>query len=147
VSDRDDRFTDYARARVVFEDLDGRRITVRPAAHPGRYPLDASPVHVLTAHNPGAARPGAAANRARQRALEADLAAGSLAVTRAVASAEDGTHAEESAAVVGWDDDEALALARRYGQDAIFRWSPDAWAVVPCDGGPALTLGWRIGCV
>jgi hypothetical protein len=144
VSDRDDRLTGYARARVLFTDLGGSRLVVRPAAHPGRYPPVASPVHVLTAHNPGVARPGTATNRARQAALEADLAASGLTVTRAVASAEDGTHAEESAAVVGWDDDEALALARRYGQDAIFRWTPDAWAVVPCDGGEALTLGWTI---
>ena len=129
---------------MVFEDLAGSRVTVRPAVSPGRYPLSTSPVHVLTAHNPAAARPGAAANRERQAALEADLAACGLTVTRAVASAEDGSHAEESAAVVGWDDDEALALARRFGQDAIFRWSPEAWAVVPCDGGPALVLGWTV---
>ncbi len=120
------------------------RLVVRPAARPGPYPLGTSPVHVLTAHNPGADRPGPVENRRRQEALEAELAGRGLVVTRAVASAEDGTHAEESAAVAGWDDAEALALARRYGQDAIFRWSPDAWAVVPCDGGPTLTLGWTL---
>ncbi len=65
-------------------------------------------------------------------------------MTRAVASAADGSHAEESAAVVGWDDAEALTLARRYGQDAIFRWTPTAWAVLPCDGGPPLLLGWSV---
>jgi hypothetical protein len=143
VPDLENRLADYAKARVVIE-LPGRRLTVRPADHPGRYPLDTVPVHVLTAHDPGAARPGAAENRRRQAALEAELADHGVMVTRAVASAEDGTHAEESAAVVGWDDDEALALARRFGQDAIFRWSPTAWAVVPCDGGPALCLGWTL---
>ncbi|HEY2221119.1 DUF3293 domain-containing protein [Actinomycetospora sp.] len=141
--DLDDRLADYARARVVLE-CPGGRLTVRPADRPGRYPLGVSPVHVLTAHNPGAARLGAAENRRRQDALEAELAGLGLEVTRAVASAEDGTHAEESAAVVGWDDDGALALARRFGQDAIFRWSETAWAVVPCDGGPALLLGWTL---
>lgn len=141
--DLDDRLADYTQARVVFE-LPGGRLTLRPAGHPGRYPFDASPLHVLTAYDPGAARPGAAANRRAQASLEAELTGRGLTVIRAVASAEDGTHAEQSAAVVGWDDDEALALARRFGQDAIFRWSPEAWAVVPCDGGPARRLGWAL---
>jgi hypothetical protein len=142
--DRDARFAGYARAQVVFDALGGRRLVVRPAARPGPYPLAVSPVHVLTAHDPGAQRFAAAQNRRRQRALEAELAGRGLVVTRAVASAADGSHAEESAAVVGWDDAGALALARRYGQDAIFRWTPEAWAVLPCDGGPPLTLGWTL---
>ncbi len=143
MTDLDDRLADYARAHVVLHHRDGR-LTVRPAEHPGRYPFPTGPVHVLTAHNPGAARPGPAENRRRQAALEADLVGRGLTVTRAVASAADGTHAEESTAVLGWDDDEALALARRYGQDAVFRWSPRAWAVVPCDGGPPRRLGWDL---
>jgi hypothetical protein len=141
---RDERFAGYLQARVVFGSLGGRRLTVRPAAHPGPYPLTDSPVHVLTAHNPGAERPGDAENRRRQDALEAELAGLGLTVVRAVASAEDGTHAEDSVAVVGWDDAAALALARRYGQDALFRWSPAAWEVVPCDGGPSLRSGWTV---
>jgi uncharacterized protein DUF3293 len=142
--DRNERFAGYARAQVVFDALGGRRLVVRPAARPGPYPLAVSPVHVLTAHDPGAQRFGAAENRRRQRALEAELAERGLVVTRAVASAADGSHAEESAAVVGWDDAEALLVARRRGQDAIFRWTPEAWTVLPCDGGPPLTLGWTL---
>jgi hypothetical protein len=143
VSDLDDRLADYAHARVGFELPDGP-LVLRPAEHPGRYPFDAAPVHVLTAHDPGAERRGDAQNRRHQAALEAELTARGLVVIRALASAEDGTHAEPSAAVVGWDDDEALALARRFSQDAIFRWSPEAWAVVPCDGGPARRTGWTL---
>ena len=142
--DRDERFAGYARAQVVFDALGGARLVVRPAARPGPYPLAAAPVHVLTAYDPGAQRLAATENRRRQRALEAELAGRGLLVTRAVASAADGSHAEESAAVVGWDDAEALALARRHGQDAIFRWTPEAWAVVPCDGGPPRRLGWTL---
>ena len=141
--DLDDRLADYAHARVMFELPDGPLI-LRPAERPGRYPFGASPVHVLTAHDPGAARPGDAENRRHQAALEAELTARGLVVIPAVASAEDGTHAETSAAVVGWDDDAALRLARSYSQDAIFRWSPEAWAVVPCDGGTARRLGWTL---
>jgi hypothetical protein len=144
VPDRDERFAGYARAQVVFDALGGERLVVRPAPRPGPYPLAAGPVHVLTAHDPGAHRLAAAENRRRQQVLEAELADRGLVVTRAVASATDGSHAEESAAVVGWDDAGALALARRHGQDAIFRWTPEAWAVVPADGGPPLTSGWTL---
>jgi Protein of unknown function (DUF3293) len=144
VPDRDERFAGYARAQVVFDAVGGDRLVVRPAARPGPYPLAAAPVHVLTAFDPGAQRLAATENRRRQRALEAELVDRGLVVTRAVASAADGSHAEESAAVVGWDDAEALALARRHGQDAIFRWTPEAWAVVPCDGGPPRCLGWTL---
>jgi uncharacterized protein DUF3293 len=144
--DRDQRFAGYARAQVVFDALGGRRLVVRPAPRPGPYPLTTVPVHVLTAYDPGARRLDPVANRGRQAALEAELADRGLVVTRAVASAADGTHAEESAAVVGWDDDEALAVARRHGQDAIFRWTPEAWAVLPCDGGAPLIGGWTLEC-
>jgi hypothetical protein len=144
VCDRDERFAGYAQAQVVFDALEGRRLVVRPAPRPGPYPLAVAPVHVLTAYDPGEQRPGAAANRRRQEALEAELTGRGLVVTRAVASAADGSYAEESAAVVGWDDAEALALARRYGQDAVFRWTPEAWSVVPCDDGPPLTRGWTV---
>lgn len=141
--DLDHRLADYANARVVFDCPDGR-LVLHPAEQPGCYPFEDSPVHVLTAHNPGDARPGVVRNQRAQAALEAELAARGLTVVRAVASAEDGTHAERSAAVLGWDDDQALTLARRFGQDAIFRWSPEAWAVVPCRGGPPRRLGWTI---
>ena len=73
-SDRDTRFAGYARAQVVFDALDGRRLVLRPAPGPGPYPLALSPVHVVTAYDPGARRPGAAANQRRQQALEAELA-------------------------------------------------------------------------
>jgi hypothetical protein len=136
-----DRFAGYAHAQVVVDLPDGGRLRVRPAPRPGAFPWDAT-VHVLTAYDPGPARLGTAENRRRQGSLEAELAALGLAVIPAVASAGDGTHAEVSAVVVGWDDEAALELARRYGQDAIFRWTPDAWAVVPCDRGPAWRSGW-----
>ena len=52
-----------------------------------------------------------------------------------VAGAADGAHAERGVLVVGLTDDEALELAARFGQDAIFRWSSTAWTVCPTDPG------------
>jgi hypothetical protein len=30
----------------------------------------------------------------------------------------------------------------RYQQDAVFRWTPDEWAIVGCDGGRRVVVGW-----
>lgn len=41
-------------------------------------------------------------------------------------------HTEESVAVVGLSDEEAVALARRFDQDAIFAWTPGQWWLLSC---------------
>jgi hypothetical protein len=145
VPDREERFAGYRRARVQVHDLDGRTVEVHPAAPgvtSGRFPF-AAPVHVLTAFDPGPVRLTAAENEARQRVLVGELP-GHLRRWDAEAGAADGSHTERSVLVEGLADDEALALAARHGQDAIFRWSPDAWSVLPCDGGPASDAGWSL---
>ncbi|MEU2929887.1 DUF3293 domain-containing protein [Streptomyces sp. NPDC007251] len=43
-----------------------------------------------------------------------------------------GIHAEISAAVVGMNDAQARALGRRFGQDAVFAWSPASWRLLGC---------------
>jgi hypothetical protein len=140
------RTEDYTRAVLRVPDLDGRTVVLRPrpaGTVVGTFPFD-GPVHVVTAHNPGAARPGAAENAARQARLEADLDARGLRYTRTVAGAEDGLHAEEGVLVVGLDDDAACALGAAWGQDAVFRWSRSAWSVLACDDAPSVDMGWEI---
>ena len=39
---------------------------------------------------------------------------------------------------------DVLALGVRYGQDAVFAWTPAAWAVVACRGGRRVTTGWSL---
>ncbi|MFH9983923.1 DUF3293 domain-containing protein [Streptomyces sp. NPDC017179] len=53
-----------------------------------------------------------------------------------------GTHREESVAVVGLSDTTARELGRRFGQDAIFAWTPGAWRVLACDSETAAVSGW-----
>ncbi|MFE1286882.1 DUF3293 domain-containing protein [Streptomyces sp. NPDC058751] len=43
-----------------------------------------------------------------------------------------GSHTEESVAVVSMSEDAARELGRRFGQDAIFTWTPDAWRLSAC---------------
>ncbi|MEJ2888890.1 DUF3293 domain-containing protein [Actinomycetospora aeridis] len=143
---RDARTDDYTRAVLRVPDLGDRGLVLRPRTDGnvlGTFPF-AAPVHVVTAHNPGLERLSAAENAARQTALEAELDERGLRHWRSVAGAEDGSHAEEGALVVGLDDEDACALGAAWGQDAVFRWSPTAWTVLACDDTPSVALGWEI---
>ena len=124
--------------------LEGGALVVRPRADGrtvGRFPFPTEPVHVLTAHDPGPVRLAPEENGRRQAALVASLDGRER--YRAVAGAEDGSHAEESVLVVGLTDAEARAIGATWGQDAVFRWTRDAWEIDPCDGGPAARRGWE----
>jgi len=128
----------------VRVDLGATTVIVRPRADgsvAGSFPFPSEPVHVLTAHDPGPTRLAPAENGHRQAALVASLDA--YERHPAVAGAEDGGHAEESVLVVGLTDEQALAIGAEWGQDAVFRWTRDAWEIVPCDGGPPVRLGWE----
>ena len=140
------RTDDYSRAVLRILDLAGRTLVVRPLPAgrvEGVFPFDA-PVHVVTAHDPGDARLTEAENSDRQARLVAELDARRLTHWTTVAGAEDGSHAEVGALVVGLDDGEARTLGAAWGQDAVFRWSRTAWTVLACDDAPSVDLGWRI---
>jgi hypothetical protein len=141
---RAERTEDYARAELRVPSLG---LVLRPRAPGvvvGAFPFDDDVVHVLTAYNPGAERPGPAENTARQDRLEADLRQRGLRCWRAVAGAADGAHTEVSVVVAGLGDEEARAVGAAWGQDALFRWSRGAWSVVACDDAASVDLGWEI---
>ena len=142
MGERDERFAGYRQARLrVWQDRGGV-IELRPADDGrGVFPFD-GPVHVLTAHNPGAEVMDRAENKRRQATLVDDLP-GDVRRWYAEAGAMDGSHTEVSVVVRGLSDEAALELAGRYGQDAIFRWTAEAWSILSCDGGPPVHLGWR----
>lgn len=126
-------------------DLDGADAVIRPRP-PGvvdpTFPFAAATAHVLTAHDPGPRTLTAAENARRHRALTGELVAHPTWVT--VAADGDGGHAETGVLVVGLTDGGATALGRRFDQDAVFRWTPTGWAVVPCDAGSVLEVGWAL---
>jgi Protein of unknown function (DUF3293) len=105
---------------------------------------DGQPVHLLTAWDPGLERPGHDVNRVRQAALEADLARLSVPLLAAVGVDPASGRREEGVAVRGLPEAEALALALRYGQDAVFAWTPAEWAIVSCRGDRRLASGWSL---
>lgn len=74
----------------------------------------------LTAHNPGGRRAAPAANAAAQARLEAEIGAGGHASLRGASLGDGGGWpAEPSLLVLGLSRREALALAHRYGQEAL----------------------------
>ena len=144
----DDPWASYARTAVVIARPGGPNLAIEaaPPGSVGSWPWATDrAVHVLTAWDPGDARPGEKENRRRQAAIEADLrllepdelrpAVGVDAVLG---------HREEGVAVRGLDVDAVLGLGARYGQDAIFEWTPDEWAIVACRGDRRVAFGWTI---
>lgn len=107
----------------------------------GAFPFDAD-VHVVTAYNPAGIEASADDNRQRHAALLATVA--DLRTHPTVGSAPDGSIAEPGCAIVGIDTDRALALGRRFGQRAIYQWTPDALVIVGVDEPTRLRSGWRL---
>ncbi|HSZ37410.1 MAG TPA: DUF3293 domain-containing protein [Acidimicrobiales bacterium] len=144
----EDPWAAYARTVVVIARASETNLVVE-AAPPGRsgaWPWSGNDaVHILTAWDPGDARPGEDANRANQVALEAELGAlGPDGRWDAVGSDPLSGHREEGAAVRGLTLDAVLDIGARYGQEAIFEWTPQAWAVVACRGDRRVEFGWTV---
>jgi hypothetical protein len=146
-SDGEDVWASYGRTVVEIAWPGGGSLSVRSAPEPdvAGWPWPtAEPVHILTAWDPGPERPGPELNRRRQAALEADLRL--LAVPLLAAAGVDPAtrRREEGVAVCGAAESAILALGGRYGQDAIFAWTPAEWAIVACQGGRRLSSGWAL---
>lgn len=138
---------DLYRTAVAHIRFQGRTVRVEPrpwGTAEGSFPEPAGSgtVHVITAWNPGG-RTASADDNARAQGLLLD-GIRSRALTWWSADGGDacGTHREESVAVVGLSDTAARELRRRFGQDAIFAWTPDAWRVLACDSEAAAVSGW-----
>lgn len=89
-------------------------------------------VHVITAWNPGDARPSRAENDAANDRLRRMLATRGLQPVRAIGADPDSDHAEESWAVTGLDDQEARAIGAEFRQVAVFRIADGTQTVLAC---------------
>jgi Protein of unknown function (DUF3293) len=140
----DDPWAGYA--RIVVE-ITGPRRTLRVAAaragDVGAWPWETpDALFLLTAWDPGDERPGPYQNRRRQVSLEQDVRRLTDARWDAVGIDPETGRREEGLAVGRLSELEATALGARYGQDALFRWTPDAWEIVACTGERRVVLGW-----
>ncbi|OKK10726.1 DUF3293 domain-containing protein [Streptomyces sp. CB02400] len=98
---------------------------------------------MITAWNPRGRTASDDANARDQRLLLDEVRRRGLTSWPAAGGDVSGTHREESAAV-GLSDAAARALGRRFGQDAVFAWSPDAWRVLACGSGAVAVSGWVV---
>ncbi|MBV2354194.1 DUF3293 domain-containing protein [Streptomyces sp. J2-1] len=101
-------------------------------------------LHVITAWNPRGRTASAEFNARAQGLLLDELDRRPLTWWPAAGGDAYGTHVEESVAVVGISDGAARELGRRFGQDAIFVWTPDAWRVSACDSDTSAVSGWAV---
>ena len=143
----DDPWASYERTVVEIAWAGALTVRVRAAAEPDEasWPWpDGRTVHVLTAWDPGPERPGREVNRVRQAALETDLLALGLPLATAVGVDPVSRRQEEGVAVRGAPEAGVLALGARYGQDAVFAWTPREWTIVACQGGRRLASPWSL---
>ena len=89
-------------------------------------------VHVITAWNPGEARPTREENEKANSELQVRLRVEGLHPVRALGADPDSNHSEESWAVVGLSDNRARALGAEFGQVAVFRLADGAQTVLAC---------------
>jgi hypothetical protein len=142
-----DPWVSYGRTVVEILQPEAGTLRVRSAdgADTASWPWPTGdPVHILTAWDPGLERPGQVINRARQAALERDLRRFTETLMVAVGVDPVTGHREEGVAVIGVAESVVLALAARYGQDAVFAWTPAEWSIVGCRGGRRLTSDWAL---
>jgi hypothetical protein len=142
----DDPWASYARTVVVIVRAGTSNLVVEaaPPGAAGVWPWAGDhAVHVLTAWDPGETRRPEQENRAQLEALEAELGElGPDELWNAVGVDPVSGHREEGVAVRGLTLEAVLGLGARYGQDAVFEWTPPAWAVVACRGGRRHDFGW-----
>ncbi|WP_037626879.1 DUF3293 domain-containing protein [Streptomyces aureus] len=138
---------DLYRAAVVDIRFQDRTVHVEPrspgtAEGPFPEPAEGATVHVITAWNPRGRTASPDANARAHRLLLVEVRHRGLTSWLAEGGDVRGTHHEESVAVVGLGDTAARELGRRFGQDAVFAWTSDAWRVLACDDDAASVSGW-----
>ncbi|MGV9342620.1 DUF3293 domain-containing protein [Streptomyces sp. NPDC003688] len=142
-----ERWTAYRQA-VADIRFGERRVTrVAPLAvgvTEGPYPEPSGrTIHVITACNPRGRVVAPEDNTRAHASLLAELGRSGHTWWPATGGSPCGTHTEESVAVTGLTDAAARVLGRRFGQDAVFAWGPEAWRLLACFEEWSETAGWR----
>jgi hypothetical protein len=97
---------------------------------------------VITAHNPGGRPASGSDNAAAQAQLVAELEERGLTWWPAAGGDPSWTHVEDSAAVIGMGEADAIALAAQFRQDAIFVLTPADRRLIGCADSRVVATGW-----
>jgi hypothetical protein len=132
----------FAGAIVQVEVDSGPIVLVpKPPSEVGVFPFD-QPVHILTAYNPAGQVIDSSDNEARHEALGTALMGHRVVPT--VGSAPDGTFREPGYGMLDVGLEEAIDLARTFGQRAIYRWTPDVLSIIGVDEPVQIDVGWTL---
>ena len=141
------RWDAYVSAELRIETPDGP-VHVYPAPAlqaTGEYPDPGRRrIAVITAHNPGGEDVVPEANAVAHRELIAELDRRSLTWWPAAGADPSWEHVEESVAIPGLSQSDALELGAKFGQEAIFLLSPTGLRVIDCATGRMSMTGWHI---
>lgn len=137
MSELSDLLAEYRKTRIAFTDDAGIDWVVLGAQRssywmlqPPHFEAATSEAWVITAFNPRSVITLPAANAAANDALVREITAKGYRVTPAVGSSPDGAWSEESFLVHDPDPVWLRDAAVRFGQNAVFRWTPSVWEVV-----------------
>jgi len=138
----------FGYANTVVEVMSPDAVVVVHAAEAGDVGVwpwaSEAALFVLTAWDPGDARDSVEVNRARQSALDAELRPRAESIWRAQGFDPSTGYRDDGVAVRGLAERDVCEVGARYGQDAVFAWTPSTWTIVACTGARRLPLGWRI---
>ena len=115
-----------------------------PGTTRGLFPVRSrETIHVLTAFNPAGRTVSPEDNERAHNVLLRELNRRSVTWWRATGGDPYGTHTEKSAAVIGLTEADAREIGQRFGQDAVFAWTPRTWRLLSCVSDQVQESGWR----
>ena len=125
--------TAYAETLFEIETPDGD-VTLRVGTGKAGLPawIGGRRVAIVTAYNPGAARPGEEANRRANKHLRSAIEANGWSYWPAVGRSPSGDHAEPSFAVLDVTDEQARELGAGFDQACVFYWDGERGRLVWC---------------
>jgi hypothetical protein len=141
-----EQWTLYQRALVDI-DFGSRTLRVSPGPPEqtaGFFPSRSGrTVHVVTAFNPGGRTATTADNDRAHHVLLGEIEERGTTWWPATGGDAGGVHTETSVAVIGLSDGAACELGRRFGQDAVFAWTPGCRRLLSCFDDSSAESGWR----
>lgn len=146
MANRDELWRTWLEAHLWVARPDGLgwwHISPHPDGGVGDWPL-AAPVYLLTAYNPRGEDLPLEENERRLAELAAFLKKELLAAVPSLGSSTDGSWTEPGFALLDVDEKQALAVARRFEQAAIYAWSAERLEVVGALDGGRASVGWAL---
>jgi hypothetical protein len=146
VADRAELWKTWLEAHLWIERPDGLgwwHISPRPEGVVGDWPL-AAPVYLITAYNPRGEDLPLEENEQLLTELGAYLRKELVVAVRSLGASEDRSWVEPGFALLDVGEAQALTIARRFDQSAIYAWSAERLEVVGALDEGRASVGWSL---